>query len=104
MKTFTKEDITKARDLKEYMLKAGYKRIPQGFDSVFIHLGEAAECNISVAVEAYDYNFDKVTSTPLRRDQFVERVHKYLLKLFPKDTIEVTWYSGFEHHKWFILR
>lgn len=107
MKTFDKDFIkkqTKVLDLADCMKLAGYKRIPQGFTSVFIHEGTGGECELNVNVEAYDGHFDKVTATESKRDAFVERVHKYLLKLFPENTIEITWYSGFNYHQFRILR
>ena len=111
-KTFTAQeaiDITydygqssTSQSLDVFMTKAGYKPF-KGANSVYIHSPESHDLDLTINIEAYDNDFDVVTSTTAKREQFKERIHKYLRYLFPNMTISITWYSGYNYHQYYTL-
>ena len=97
--TYNYGQSTSSENLNFFMEKAGRKPL-LGFTSVFVHSPEQSDANLLINIEAYDDEFDHVTKNNTERTKFVNKTYRYLAKLFPNMTIDIIWYSGFEHHKY----
>lgn len=87
----------KAKSLEDFMHALGYKRIPKGASSVFIHSTEYSD--LAIHIEANDDDFLEATATSSKTERYKERIFKHLKRIFPESKMIVTWYSGYEYHR-----
>ena len=98
--TYDNNKSTKAHSLDHFCGLAEVEA-KKGFTSVYVHSPDDPNYfDLTINIEANDDDFYDVTSTPRKREQFRNSVYKTLAQLFPNLTIQIIWYSGFEHHKY----